>query len=77
MKTKKWTNLICKKNDVQDAQDFREAIIGIVNYLAFAKREVVTLREPIEVDWGLERIGNYEGKRLVLPTIALDDRTEY
>lgn len=65
------------RNDVQSAQDFREAIIGIVNYMAFAKREVVTLREPIEVDWGLKGTGNHEGKRLVLPTIALDDRTDY
>ena len=65
------------RNDIKDASDFREAIIGIVNYMAFAQREVVTFTEPIEVEWGLKGTTNHEGKRVVLPTIALADRTEY
>lgn len=64
------------RTDIKDANDFREAIIGIVNYMAFAQKEVVTLREPIEVVWGLTGTANYKGKRMVLPTIALDDRTD-
>ena len=65
------------RNDIRDAQDFREAIIGIVNYMAFFNKEVCTLSEPIEVEWGLEGTSNYEGKKMILPTIALADRTEY
>lgn len=56
---------------VNDANDFREAIIGIANYMAFAKKEVVAFSKPIEVEWG------FKDKRLVIPTIALVDRTEY
>lgn len=56
---------------VNDANDFREAIIGITNYMAFAKKEVVAFSKPIEVEWG------FKDKRLVIPTIALVDRTEY
>ena len=63
--------------DIKDAHDFREAIIGIVNYMAFYNKEVCTLSEPIEVEWGLKGTANYEGKRMVLPTIAVADRTEY
>ena len=37
------------RNDIKDASDFREAVIGIVNYMAFARKEVVTFTEPIEV----------------------------
>lgn len=65
------------RSDIKDAQDFREAIIGIVNYMAFAQKEVVTLSTPIEVHWGLEGTAKYDGVRSVLPTIALADRTEY
>lgn len=65
------------RTDIKDAHDFREAIIGIVNYMAFARREVVTFTEPIEVEWGLKGTANHEGKRMVLPTIAVADRTEY
>lgn len=65
------------RNDIKDANDFREAIIGIVNYMAFYNREVCTLSEPIEVEWGLEGTNNYKGKKMVLPTIALADKTEY
>lgn len=65
------------RNDIQDANDFREAIIGITNYMAFARKEVVAFSEPIEVDWGLQRTANYDGKRLVIPTISLVDRTDY
>lgn len=65
------------RNDIKDANDFREAIIGIVNYMAFAQREVVTFTEPIEVEWGFVGTANYGGKRMVLPTIALCDRTDY
>jgi len=66
-----------KRTDIQDANDFREALIGITNYMAFFNKEVCTFSEPIEVEWGLKGTTKYEGKRLVLPTIALADRTEY
>ena len=65
------------RNDIKDANDFREAIIGITNYMAFAQKEVVAFLEPIEVEWGLEGTVRHEGKRLVIPTISLVDRTEY
>ena len=63
--------------DIKDANDFREAVIGIVNYMAFARKEVITFTEPVEVEWGLQGTASHEGKRMVLPTIALTDRTEY
>lgn len=65
------------RNDIQDANDFREAIIGIANYMAFATREVVAFSEPIEVEWGLKGTAKHEGMKLVIPTIALVDKTEY
>ncbi len=65
------------RSDIKDANDFREAIIGIVNYMAFYGKEVCTLQEPLEVTWGLEGTVNFGGRRLILPTIALADRTEY
>ena len=65
------------RNDIKDSNDFREAVIGIANYMAFAKREVVEFAEPIEVDWGLKGTGNSDGKRMVLPIIVLSDRTNY
>ena len=65
------------RSDIKDANDFREAIIGIVNYMAFARKEVCTFKDPIEVEWGLEGANGYGGIRIVLPTIALADRTEY
>lgn len=65
------------RSDIKDVNDFREAIIGIVNYMAFARKEVCTLQEPLEVEWGLKGTVGYDGTRMVLPTIALADRTEY
>ena len=65
------------RNDIKDANDFREAVIGIANYMAFYNKEVCAFSKPIEVEWGLEGTANYEGTRLVIPTIALVDRTEY
>lgn len=65
------------RSDIKDANDFREAIIGIVNYMAFARKEVCTFKEPIEVGWGLKGANGYGGTRMVLPTIALADMTEY
>jgi len=65
------------RNDIKDANDFREAIIGIANYMAFATKEVVAFSEPIEVDWGLRGTANFGGTRLVIPTISLVDKTEY
>ena len=63
--------------NVDDANDFREAIIGITNYMAFATKEVVAFSEPIEVDWGLKGTANHKGTRMVIPTVALVDRTEF
>ena len=60
------------RTDIKDSNDFREAMIGIANYMAFYKKEVVAPTEPIEVEWGLNG-----DKKLVIPTIALVDRTEY
>lgn len=37
------------RSDIKDANDFREAIIGITNYMAFATEQVVAFSEPIEV----------------------------
>ena len=51
------------RTDIKDAHDFREAIIGIVNYMAFYNKEVCTLSEPIEVEWGLKGTANYEGEK--------------
>lgn len=65
------------KFDIKDANDFRDAIVGITNYMAFFGKEVCALSEPIEVTWGLEGTVKYEGKKLVLPVITLVDRTEY
>lgn len=62
---------------IKDANDFREAIIGIANYMAFYNKEVCAFSEPIKVEWGLEGTKNYEGTRLVIPTIALVNRTKY
>ena len=65
------------RTDVKDANSFREAMIGIANYMAFYGTEVCAPTEPIEVEWGLKGTAKCEGKRLVIPTIALVDRTEY
>ena len=65
------------RSDIKNANDFREAIIGVVNYMAFTRKEVYTLQEPLKVEWGLEGTVGYGGTRMVLPTIALADRTEY
>ena len=54
-----------------DANDFREAIIKAVKYMAFFKKRVCTFSEPIEVDFGI----NGE-KRKVIPTICYVDVTE-
>ena len=66
-----------KRTDIQDANDFREAIIGIANYMAFSKTEVVAFDKPIEVEWGLKGTAKHEDMRLVIPTIALVNKTEY
>ena len=63
--------------DIKDAHDFREAIIGITNYMAFYNKETVAFQEPIEVEWGLKGTKNYDGKRMVMPVVSLIDRTEY
>lgn len=65
------------KFDIKDANDFRDAIVGITNYMAFFGKEVCAPSEPIEVTWGLEGTVKYEGKKLVLPVITLVDRTGY
>ena len=65
------------KFDIKDANDLREAIIGITNYMAFFGKEVCSPTEPIEVTWGLEGTSKYEGTKLVMPVITLVDRTEY
>jgi hypothetical protein len=65
------------KIEVKDANDFREAIIEITKYMAFFNKEVCAFSEPIEVEWGLKGTTKYEGKKMIIPTIALVDRTEY
>lgn len=65
------------RTDIKDANSFREAIIGIANYMAFYNKEVMAFSEPIEVEWGLKGTVNYESKRMVIPTIALVEKTEY
>lgn len=65
------------RNDIKDSNDFREAIIGIANYMAFYNKEVCAFSEPIEVEWGLKMTSNYEGKKMIMPVITLVDRTEY
>ena len=66
-----------EKFKVNDANDFRAAIIGVAKYMAFFNQEVCAFREPIDVEWGLEKTFGYEGIRQVIPTIALVNRTEY
>lgn len=39
-----------RKIKINDANDFREAIIGITEYMAFFNREVCAFSEPIEVE---------------------------
>lgn len=65
------------RDDIKDANSFREALIGVANYMAAYNKEVCAFSEPIEVTWGMEGTAGYEGKRLVVPTIALVNRTEY
>ena len=65
------------RTDVKDGNDFREAIIGITNYMAFATKEIVSFNEPIEVEWGLKGTVNHDGKRMVIPVISLVNKTEY
>ena len=65
------------RTDIKDAHDFREAIIGIMNYMAFYNKETVAFQKPIEVEWGLEGTNNYGGKRMVMPVVFLVDRTKY
>ena len=62
---------------VKDANDFREAIIEVVNYMAFGRENVCAPSEPIEVEWGLKGTASHEGIKNVLPIITLVDRTEY
>ena len=64
------------KADIQDALDFHQAIKGITHYMAFAQRELVVCRTPIEVEWGLKGTANYQGKRKVVPILALDNITD-
>ena len=63
--------------DINDAVSFREAVIGITNYMAFYCKENMAFDKPIEVDWGLKGTSKYEGKKDILPVITLIDRTEY
>jgi len=66
-----------KKIKVDDAKDFREAIVEVVKYMAFATKNVCAPSEPIEVEWGLKGTRKHEGMKNVLPVITLVDRTEY
>lgn len=36
-----------------DGQDFRNAVIDAVKYMAFYKKDVCTFHSPIEVEYGL------------------------
>lgn len=65
------------RDDVKNANDFREAIIGVANYMAFARKEVVAFTDSINVEWGLKGACNYEGIKQVIPTVSLIDRTNY
>lgn len=65
------------KIKVDDVNDFREAIIAIAEYMAFFNKEVCAFSEPIEVEWGLKGTAGYKGRKMVVPTIALVDKTEY
>ena len=60
------------RTDIKDGNDFKEALIGITNYMASYQQEVVAFEEPIEVCWGFKN-----EKRLVIPTVALVDKTVY
>lgn len=60
------------RNDIKNAKDFREALIGITNYMAFYNKEVCSTSEPIEVKWGLK-----EDIKMVMPVITLVDRMKY
>lgn len=62
---------------VRDANDFRKAIIEVVKYMAFGRKNVCAPSEPIEVEWGLEGTAGHEGIKNVLPIITLVDRTKY
>ena len=65
------------KIKVKDSNDFRKAIIEVVNYMAFACENVCATSEPIEVEWGMKGTAKHEGIKNVIPIITLVDRTEY
>lgn len=48
-----------------DRNDFRNAVIDAVKYMAFYKKDVCTFRSPIEVEYGMS-----EEKKKVIPTIC-------
>ena len=47
-----------------DGQDFRNAVIDAVKYMAFYKKDVCTFHSPIEVEYGISG-----EKKKVIPTI--------
>ena len=65
------------RDDIKDANSFREALIGVANYMAAYNKEVCAFVEPIEVIGGMEGTAGYEGKKLAVLTLALVNRTEY
>lgn len=48
-----------------DGQDFRNAVIDAVKYMAFYKKDVCTFHSPIEVEYGISG-----EKKKVIPTIC-------
>lgn len=54
-----------------DSNDFRKAVVAITEYLAFFEKDVCTLQEPIEVEWGMGG-----KKKKVRPTICFMEVNE-
>ena len=48
-----------------DGQDFRNAVIDAVKYMAFYEKDVCTFHSPIEVEYGIDG-----KKKKVIPTIC-------
>lgn len=48
-----------------DGQDFRNAVIDAVKYMAFYKKDVCIFHNPIEVEYGISG-----EKKKVIPTIC-------
>lgn len=62
---------------VKDSQDFRNAIVEMVKYMAFYTKNVCVPSEPIEVEWGMKGTRDHENIKSILPVITLVDKTEY